>query len=145
MSADLSQPLRDAIVASADIVALLATYAGEPAVFSSAPAPGNAAYPFILISDDVDKIEEDGLSDFRPSVEREISVYVNNAIPEKYRVADQVIYLVRTLFHRRRTAITVTGWHVVDIQVSGPVPTSQDDQTEGRVVTLTVRLAKLRT
>jgi hypothetical protein len=55
------------------------------------------------------------------------------------------MYLVRELFHRQRNVISLSNWDVVDIQVTNQTLTSQDDQVEGRVVTLAIRLAKLRT
>ena len=131
MSADLAVPIRDALVASGSITALLATYASEPAVFTRRPLPGNASYPLILVSPDVSiSNEEDGIFDFRPLVIRDVIVYASNEVPDSYRKADQVAYLVRNLFHRQRAVIVVPDWHVVDIQATGPAPTSQDDQTE---------------
>lgn len=145
MSADLAVPIRDALVASSEITALLATYAGEPAIFTRRPVPGNTVFPCILISPDITvNSEDDGINDFRPLATREVVVYSNNDVPESYRKADQIAYLVRNLFHRQRNAIVVPSWHVMDIVVTGPAPTSQDDQIEGRVVTLDIRLAQNR-
>lgn len=144
MSVDLAEPIRDALVASSEITALLATYAGDPAVFTRRPVPGDATYPFIVVTPDVTATDQDGLFDFRPIIVREIIAYTSNATPAEYRKVDQLAYLIRTLFHRQRRAITVAGWGVVDIVVTGPSPTSQDDQTEGRSLLLTISLAQSR-
>jgi hypothetical protein len=146
MSADLSQPIRDAIVGESSITALLGTYLGSPAVLTRAPAPDETIeFPYILVSDDVAKAEEDGLFDLRPVVTREVTTYARNDTPEHYRLADQIAYLVRTLFHRQWRSLTVPGWRVVDIQCMGPVSTTQEDQTDGRTVSLVISLAKVRT
>jgi hypothetical protein len=144
VSVDLAEPIRDALVASSEITALLATYAGDPAVFTRRPVPGEAGYPFIVVTPDVTVTDQDGIFDFRPLIVREVIAYSRNDTSENYRKADQLAYLVHALFHRQRRAITVPGWDVVDIVVTGPSPTSQDDQTEGRSLLLTVSLAKIR-
>lgn len=144
---DLSEPLRTAIIGSAGIVALLGTYAGAPAVLTRRPTPTDELvnYPIIIISPDTAVINEDGLHDFRPTVTRDIVIYAANSTPAEYRLADTLMYLVRELFHRQRNVISLSNWDVVDIQVTNQTLTSQDDQVEGRVVTLAIRLAKLRT
>ena len=144
MSVDLAEPIRDALVASSGITTLLATYASEPAVFTRRPVPGNASFPMIVVTPDVTVSDQDGIFDFRPLIVREVIAYSLNDTPANYRLADQLAYLIRTLFHRQRRAISVPGWGVVDIVVTGPSPTSQDDQTEGRSLLLTVQLAQLR-
>ena len=109
MAVDLSVPLRDAIIASTDIVIRLATFLDGYAVFTRRPVPGNAEYPMIIVSSDIALGEEDGIHDPRPIIVRDISIYGRNDTPAHYRVVDELGYLVRGLFHRQRTAITVPG------------------------------------
>lgn len=143
-TADLAQPLRAAIVANSGITALLATYAGSPAVFTNIPVPEGISYPIITISGDLIVPNDDGLNDWRPIPQRLISVFALNDTPEHYRLADTIAYLLRDLFHRQRQAITVSGWHVIEIEVDGPSPVPSEDQTVGRGLTLDLRLAKQR-
>lgn len=144
-TANLAIPLRTAIVENYALIQLLATYKGAPAVFTRLPAPNDALYPMITISPDLAVGNEDGVNDWRPVIIRGISVYSKNDTAAEYRDADDIAYRIRNLFHRQRDAITVPHWNVIDIQAQGPEPVFQDDQSEGRVVTLTVRLAQLRT
>lgn len=143
MIADLAIPLRTAIVNNATIIALLPAYKGSFPVFTRRPAPENAPYPMILISTDVSANNEDGINDYRPIQERDVAVYGMNDTAVNYRNVETIARAVRTLFHRQRQAITVSGWHVVTITARGPfaAPTD-DDKTVGRVVPLVIQLAK---
>lgn len=143
-TADLAEPLRTALIGDAGIVALLATFSGAPAVFTRRPAPGDAVYPMIVVTGDLGVLNEDGISDYRPIITRHIDVFAANDTPAHYRLADDIAYLVRTLFHHKKHSITVLGWNVVDIIVNGPEAIFTDDQIECRELSLEVRLAKLR-
>jgi hypothetical protein len=143
-TADLAQPLRDAIIGDSGITSLLPSYDGSFTVFTNVPVPNNAPYPMIVISPDIVVLNADGINDFQPIPTRTISTYAANDTPANYRLADQLAYLVRDLFHRERQAIVVPGWHVIDIQAMGPEPVPSEDQTVGRMVTLAIRLAQLR-
>jgi hypothetical protein len=143
-TANLDQPLRTAIVGNAGITALLSTYGGAPAVFSRQPVPGDATYPLIVIGPNSAAENEDGLNDFRPINIKEILCYALNDTAAHSRVADDIAFRIRDLFHRQRNAITVVGWSVIDIRAQGPEMQFTDDQTTGRVVSLNIHLAKLR-
>lgn len=141
MSRDLSEPIRTAIISNVGITALLGQYVGAPAVFTRRPAPAVLTYPAVMISPDVANTDEDGLTDDRPVVVRDITVYGQNDTPEKYRVIEALGYALRQLFHRQKRALQIDGFRVIDLVVSGPIPAPVDDeQTVGRIVTLTVRL-----
>jgi len=148
---DLSEPLRDAIVASTDIVIRLASYLDGYAVFTRRPVPSLAAYPMIVLSSDIAYGDEDGISDSRPIIVRDISIYGRNDTPAHYRVIDELGYLVRDLFHRQPTSITVPGWHVIQIIANGPsaaasghqsAMASDEEQIVGRTVSLTISLSE---
>jgi hypothetical protein len=144
-TADLAEPIRTAIINNVGITALLGTFLGAPAVFTRRPVPGeDVPFPMIVVSTFISTLNEDGLFDFRPIPNRDVTVFTRNDTPEHYRLADQIAYLVRALFHRRWRSLTVTGWKVVGIECTGPVSTTQEDQTDGRVVTLAIKLAQLR-
>lgn len=143
MTADLSAPIRAALLADAAITALLPAYLGSRTVFTRRPAPPDAPYPMILVSPDISVSDADGVSDLRPVAERDISVYGENDTAAKYRDVETLARAVRALFHRQRRAISVNGWSVSQIVARGPRPAPVDDtQTVGRVVTLTISLAQ---
>jgi hypothetical protein len=142
VSLDLAAPLRRAIVADAEITALLGSFNGDYSVHTRRPIPEAAGLPMIAISPDVSIRDQDGVRDSRPVIVRDIAVYGSAA--EHYRVVEQIGYLIRDLFHRERYAIEVNQYNVIDIVADGPHPAPVDDASEvGRSVTLTIRLAKL--
>ena len=143
MSADLAAPLRSALVGAGAVTALLPVYSGTYPVFTRRPAPADAPFPMILVSPDISMIDRDGVNDQRPIVERDVAVYGENDTAQKYRNVEALAYAVRDLFHRQRAAITVAGWTVVQITARGPHPAPTDDnQAVGRLVVLTIELAK---
>lgn len=147
---DLSEPLRTALLDDATITAQLPAYAGSKTVFTRRPVPDNAEYPMIIVSADVGIVDEDGIDDQRPVITRDVAVFGRNDVAESYRQVEDIGFLVRDLFHRRRDSIVVPGWNVIDVRAAGPfsvsggrVEESVHSQTNGRIVTLTVRLAKM--
>jgi hypothetical protein len=142
-AADLAAPLIAALLGDAAITSQLAAYKGAYPVFNRRPVPVGAPYPMIVVSPDIVVSDQDGIDDFRPIQDRDIAVYGLNSDAAKYRTVEDLAYAVRELFHSVRTAITVPGWHVININASGPVPApTDDDQTIARLVTLRVELAK---
>ena len=142
---DLSGPVRAALVASSAVTSQLTAYAGSYPIFTRRPAPTDAPYPLIMISPDITLSEEDGVNDFRPVVERDVVVYGQNDTPAHYLAVESIARAVRDLFHRQWRAIDVTDWKVVEIRARGPVPApTDDDETVGRLVALTISLAAPR-
>lgn len=145
MSLDLSVPIRDAIIADAVITAALVAYNGSFPVFTRVPVPDDAPYPMVVVSSQLQAGEEDGVADERPTYTRDIMVYGRNgrdATNDQYHAVEAIAFELRTLFNRKRDAIQIAGWTVTDIQTRGPAPAPVDDeQTVGRMVLLTLRLA----
>lgn len=143
MSADLSAPIRTAILAQSAITSLLSTYQGSYPVFTKRPVPDDAPYPMIVISENITVTNAgDGLDDERPVIQRDIAVYGSNEDPGQYRDVNAIALLVQQLFHRKRLAISVSGWYVSGIDARGPIDATGDDQIAARVVTLDIALAK---
>lgn len=145
MSADLSQPIRAALVGEAAITALLPAYSGGYPIFTRRPAPDDAPYPMVLVSPDIVHEDDDGIDNEQPLITRDVSAYGQNDTADGYRAVEQIAYAVRDLFHRRPQAITPpTGWSCVSVSARGPIPAPADDENSiGRLVTLRIRLAKL--
>lgn len=143
MTADLAAPIRAALIGASGITSRLSAYASSYPVFTRRPAPVDAPYPMIMISPDISVTDRDGVNDMQPIVERDIAIYGQNDTAAHYRDVEAIAYAVRELFHRQWRALTVSGWKVVSIVARGPMPAPTDDeQTIGRMVTLTVSLAK---
>lgn len=137
---DLSVPIRDAVIAA--VGSSLPAYNGDAPVFTRRPVPVNAPLPLVVISSDITINDEDGIHDTRLIVVRDVITYGRNDI-DSYRQVEEIAYTLRGAFHRNRLALSLVEWSVVDIRASGPVMAPVDDeQTVGRLVGLTVRLAK---
>lgn len=138
---DLSSPIYAAIIATTDIASDLATYEGEPAIFTRRPVPADCNYPLIVAAGDVLHGDEDFIDSPMPVIVRDIAVYGQN--PDHYRTVEGIALDIRDLFHRQRTSLIISGWTVTDIRCSGPImaPTD-DDATVGRIVTLRIRLSQ---
>ena len=125
------------------ITSLLSTYKGAPSVHTRLPIPDGVEFPYVVIGPDVAVTDYDALTVDRPIVVRNIYVYgvAGNALQDDYREVEQVGYALRTLLHREKDAIAVTGYDVVSIDISGPLsaPTS-DEKIIGRYVVATIRL-----
>ncbi len=142
-AANLAGPLRAALIGHAPITTLLSAYEASPSVFTRRPAPPDVVYPIIMISPDIVIGDNDGLDDYRPVQERDVTVYGLNNTATDYRTVEELGYLIRDLFHGQRTVITVSGWSVIMIKARGPSPAPvDDDKTVARRVTLTVQLAR---
>lgn len=142
-AADLATSIRAALVANTAITAQLSAYNSSYPIFTRRPVPVDAPYPMILVSPDVSITDNDGINDFRPVQTRDITVYGQNDTAAKYRTIEALAYAIREMFHGIRTSISVSGWHVIDINTTGPIPAPTDDeQTTARLVTLVVQLAK---
>jgi hypothetical protein len=140
--ADVATALRAAIIGAASVTTELAAYAGSFPVFTRRPVPDDAPGLVIIVSPDITQSDEDGLSDARPVIIRDISAYGPNDTAANYRKVERIGYALRDLFHRRPTSISVSGWAVARIEAQGPIPAPTDDeQTVGRMVTLAIRLA----
>ena len=139
MSLDLAPAILAAIKTDPAITGLLSVFQGEPAISTRRPIDDDMVKPFILITPDVAINDDDALTSIRPIVIRDIIVYGNQ--PDDYRTVEQIGYRLRDLFHRKRDSIIPTGFDVIAVTATGPraAPTS-DDETVGRVVSLTIQL-----
>ena len=139
---DLTEPIRTALLADADVIANLPAYRGTYPIFTIRPVPADTPYPCIVVSQDIALSDEDGVNDYRPSVQRDIAVYHSNETPVNRHTVDTIAQAVRRTFHRQRNSLTVSGWGVVRVQASVPTRVPLDsDQLFGCVVQLLVLLA----
>lgn len=145
MSVDLAAPTLAALRAATSVTSELQAYAGSYPIFTRVPVPDDAPDRVVVISPTMHAGEEDGINDQRPVLSNTIATYdVNDPQSSaNYRAVERIAFAVQQLFHRNRTAITVSGWSVVDITARGPaIAPVDDEQTVGRMVTVTYRLAR---
>lgn len=137
-SLDLASALYLALTDDLYITSRLGSFM-SPSVHTRRPVPEGAEYPMIVVNPDTSITDEDGLVSRRPILVRDVIVYGEQ--DGQYRVVEELGYYLRSKFHRRRDALTVSGYHVVDILVTGPTPAPTDDFNHvARAVTLTIRL-----
>jgi hypothetical protein len=142
-SLDISIPIRDKVIET--VGSSLPVYNGGVPVFTRRPVPVGAPFPMVVISSDITVTEEDGIDDMRSIITRDVITYGRNDTPESYRLVEEIAYALREAFHRNRQSLDLIlqEWSVTDVRVTGPRPAPTDDeQTVGRLVGLTVRLAK---
>jgi hypothetical protein len=142
---NLAGPIRTAILAISDVTGRLATWEGEPAIFTRRPVPADAVTPYLVISPDVSiSYPEDALISKRPFVRRDVTAYgLQGDVPE-YRAVEELGYLLKGFFHQNRFAIDVPSFHVVDLMAAGPMAAPVDDEKlVARVVPLSIRLEDL--
>jgi hypothetical protein len=147
MSLDLLGALRDAIMSNADITALLDQWKGEPAIFTRRPFPSDAPDLAIGISAPASISDADGLTSDRPIVTHDIAVYGRRGQPgvasDQTRTVEAIGFMIREQFHRKKFSMQPTGFYVIDVLARGPMIAPVDDeQTVGRLVSLTVRLRR---
>lgn len=140
MTLDLAGPFRTSIISSSSIVNLLGEFNSQPCVFTSRPVPDSVQFPLIMVGPDVTLLDQDGVDDDRPVVQRDIAVY-GEAL-KHYRAVEEVGYLLRQLFHRTHNLEPI-GYNLVQMQVLGPrIAPVDDDATVGRLISVTVSLAR---
>lgn len=143
MTADLAAPIRTALLGDVSITAGLPAYAGGYPIFTRRPAPADAPYPMIMVSPDISVTDQDGINFLAPVSERDVVVYGQNDTAAHYRAVEALAFAVRALFHRKWRLLSVPGWKVVQVIARGPMPApTDDDQTVGRLVALTISLSQ---
>ncbi len=136
---DLTAALR-LLIAESTCALQLATYLGDPAVFSRVPVPAAADYPMVVITT-ASVQEEDAVRDFRPTLSYNIAVSGLNNEAAQYRVVSQVAYCIRALLHRQKNVV-IDEWTTVDQRCIGPVDQPSAGSISTRVVTLIARIAQ---
>lgn len=143
---DLSAPIRTALVGASGITDEMDAYKSSYPIFTKMPVPDDAPTMLVLVSSGFSVAENDGLTDERPVLQRDVMFYGRRSTDpdqDQYRAVERMAFAAHALFHRQRLAITVSGWSVIDVTVTGPAPAPVDDeQTVGRMISLTVSLAK---
>jgi hypothetical protein len=143
----VGEAIRTALIGDELIADALSKWQGEPAVFTRRPAPADAKDPMIIVNPDAAIGDEDALSSPRPVVMRDVAVYGKKAAPgdtsDQTRKVERIAYRMRELFHRQKFSLVLDGYSVIGIVVAGPVPAPVDDDvTVGRLISLTIRLAR---
>ncbi len=141
---DLTTPLYSALSANAAVTSKLATYKGKdgvekPAIFMQDPAPKDAVLPYIIGGSIPGDRPDDTKNCYGREVLRDLRIYTKND-GDNLKV-EEIAEEVRRMFHRKRTALTVSGFAVNGISASGPMSTDSLE-VYGRIVTLRISLSE---
>ncbi len=128
---NLTAALYDRLANDATLAAFLAEYQGEPAIFTTDPAPGDAVLPYIVTAGEVAARPFDTKTGLGREVWRDVRCYTPAA--GSAATVEAIAERVRTLLHRFR--MEVDGHETVIAEVSGPTAADEED-AYGRVVTV---------
>lgn len=135
----LTGALYDELAADATLTAMLTTYGGNPAIFTTDPAPGDADLPYIVTAGDV---AQAAAMDTKNSLGREVrrDVRCYTAATGSAVTVEAIAERVRTLLHRR--ALTIAGFVWILAECSGPFVADEPD-AYGRIVSVRMMVEEL--
>jgi hypothetical protein len=128
---NLTEALYDRLTGDATLAGLLATYRGDPAVFTTDPAPGDADLPYIVTAGHVSDEPFDTKTTRGREVYRDVRCYA--AADGSAVTVEAMAERVRALLHRYE--LLVTDFVVWLAECSGPVVADEQD-AYGRVLTI---------
>lgn len=127
----LTQAIYEVLAADAALTALLGTYAGEPAIFTTDPAPGDAALPYVVTAGEVAQAPFDTKTTLGRTITRDVRCYT--AATGSAVTVEAIAERVRFLLHRAPISITDYEWILAEC--TGPQVADEQD-SYGRIVTV---------
>jgi len=127
----ITEAIHDVLAGDGTLTAMLATYGGEPAIFTTDPAPGDATLPYIVSAGEVAQTPFDTKTTRGRVAVRDVRCYTDatgSAV-----VVEAIAERVRALLHRQTLAIS--DFECVIAECSGPAAADGQD-AYGRIVTV---------
>lgn len=134
----LTQAIYDTLAGDAALVALLSTYEGSPAVFTTDPGPGDAALPYIITAGEVAQSPWDTKTTRGRVATRDVRCYA--AASGSAATVEAIAERVRALLHRQTLAIADFEW--IMAECSGPIAADEQD-AYGRIVTIRMKIEEV--
>ena len=134
---NLTEAIHARLTGDVTLTALLATYKGVPAVFTTDPAPEDASLPFLVSAGQVSDVAFDTKTTRGRDVRRDVRCYA--AASGSAVTIEAIAERVRTLLHRHQLA--VSGMVTWIAEVSGPIVADEPD-VYGRILTARVLLVE---
>lgn len=119
------------LAGDATLVALLASYEGYPAIFTTDPAPGDANLPYIVAAGEVVQVPFDTKTCLGREVVIDVRCYADAG--GSSLTIEAIAERVRYLLHRQ--SLTIDGYDWVISDVSGPIVADELDYY-GRIISL---------
>ena len=126
-----TQAIYDVLAGDATLVALLGTYDGAPAIFTTDPAPGDAELPYIVTAGEVAQVPFDTKTTLGREITRDARCYTEadgSAV-----TVEAIAERVRFLLHR--TSMAISGYQWVLAECTGPQVADEQD-SYARIVTV---------
>jgi len=127
----ITEAIYDVLAADGTLTAMLATYGGEPAIFTTDPAPGDATLPYIVSAGEVAQTPWDTKTTRGRVAVRDLRCYTDatgSAV-----LVEAIAERVRALLHRQTLAIS--DFECVVAECSGPLAGDGQD-AYGRIVSV---------
>lgn len=135
---NLTAAIHARLVGDVTLTALLSEYLGEPAVFTSDPAPGNAVLPYLVSAGQVTDRAFDTKNSRGRQVWRDVRCYAPAS--GSAALVETIAERVRVLLHRY--AMEVDGHETWVSEASGPTGADEKD-AYGRIVSLRLMLVEV--
>lgn len=135
----LTAAVYDRMAGDATLTGMLATYKGEPAVFTTDPVPGDATLPYIVTAGEVAQSPFDTKTSRGRRAFRDVRCYAS-AQDGSAIVVEAIAERVRALFHRYE--LTVTDFGVIVANCVGPIVADEQD-AYGRILTVEFMLVEV--
>lgn len=127
----LTQAIYNLLSSDATLTALLATYQGNPAIFTTDPAPGDADLPYIVTAGEVTQTPFDTKNCYGRDIIRDVRCYTEAS--GSSIVIEEIAERVRYLLHRQ--SITINNFEWVLSDCNGPLAADETD-AYGRILSL---------
>ena len=134
----LSEAIYDLMTGDPTLEGLLATYRGEPACFTTEPAPGDATMPYGVSAGEVATSPWDTKTTLGREVWRDVRFYADadgSAV-----TVEALAERARALLHRQ--TLSVDGFSVMVAECTGPV-TADEADAYGRILTIRLILEEV--
>jgi hypothetical protein len=127
----LTSSIYDRLASDGTLTGMLSTYEGNPAIFTTDPAPGNASKPYIVTVGEVSQAAFDTKTTRGRSLIRDVRCYA--AANGSAIVVEAIAERVRALLHRQ--ALVIDGFSWLVSEANGPIVADETD-AYGRIVSL---------
>lgn len=132
---NISQAVYSLLAADTTLTALLATYGGAPAIFTSRPVPPDALRPYVVAAGNVSAVPFDTLDKRGREITRDVFAFANET-----GSAAAIEAIADALYNALDNAsLALAGGHVVRCHVvAGPAEAPTDSSLVGRYVTIRI-------
>lgn len=120
------------LAGDATLIGLLATYEGEPAIFTDDPAPADATLPYLVTAGAVVTVPFDTKTSRGRVVTRDVRGYT--AASAASSDVEEIAERVYELLHRHR--LVVAGHTTWIAEAFGPRSAPREEEVHGRIVTV---------